>query len=279
MRKATLFKVLLFVLLIPLAAYAAIISRVTNFSDGQVLTAAQLNAEFNNAVDGVNNIDNANISSGANISASKIAAAIAGSGLERDGSTGVLSVSVDDVGIEIDGNTLQLKDDGVTTAKIDDDAVTTAKILNANVTTAKIADGNVTPAKLSASNTVVSASDSGAFSTASTSTAGVAVTNLSVSITTTGRPVEITMKSNSTTSYDIPGLEASGSLTGFIFFYRDATMLSVETASQGETSPCSSVSFIETPAAGTYTYTVRAGLFLGSGTMNVRECNLVAREL
>ena len=46
------------------------------------------------------------------------------------------------------GGAVEVKDDGITTAKILDANVTTAKILDANVTTAKILDANVTKAKI-----------------------------------------------------------------------------------------------------------------------------------
>jgi hypothetical protein len=70
----------------------------------------------------------------------------AGSGLTKTGNT--LDVNVDDITIEIVSDTLQVKDNGITTVKIADANVTTAKIADANVTTAKIADANVTTAKI-----------------------------------------------------------------------------------------------------------------------------------
>lgn len=124
-------------------ASAAIVSRVYNFTDGSILTATQLNNEFNNLVNGVNSIDNANIVTGANILPIKINSTIAGSGLNRSGSTGVLSVGVDDASIEISSNNLQIKALGVTTAKINTSAVTAAKIDSGAVTSGKIATGAV----------------------------------------------------------------------------------------------------------------------------------------
>ena len=66
------------------------------------------------------------------VTAAKLNADTAGLGLVANGGTGALDVNVDDVGIEISTDTLQLKDSGVATAKIADDAVTAAKI-NADV--------------------------------------------------------------------------------------------------------------------------------------------------
>lgn len=105
-------------LLVPVGASAALISRVYTFSDGNVLFADQLNTELNNLVNGVNSINNDNLATNANISASKISAAIAGSGLTRNGTTGVLSVVPDNSTIEISANALQVKDAGITAAKL-----------------------------------------------------------------------------------------------------------------------------------------------------------------
>lgn len=68
--------------------------------------------------------------------------------------TGALenNIDVDNSGIEIISNLIQLKNLGVTTAKINDSAVTTAKIADGSVTTAKIADVNVTTAKIANGN-------------------------------------------------------------------------------------------------------------------------------
>lgn len=129
MKRRTQFKlIILGILLIPVVAYAATVSRVTTFSDGSILTAAQLNAEFDNVVDNMNALTNDNISTSAAISPAKISSAIKGSSITRNASTGALSVNVDDSSIEISSDALQLKDAGIATAKIADNAVTRAKI-------------------------------------------------------------------------------------------------------------------------------------------------------
>lgn len=61
------------------------------------------------------------------VTADKIASAVAGSGLAGGAGT-ALSVNVDASTIEINSDTLRIKDSGVVTAKIADDAVTSAKI-------------------------------------------------------------------------------------------------------------------------------------------------------
>jgi hypothetical protein len=136
--------------IIPTAALSAIVSRVYTFTDGSVLTASQLNTEFNNLVDGVNSITDDNITSGAAISPAKISSTIAGAGITRDGTSGALSVVVDNSTVEFSGLTLRQKDLGTTTAKLANSGVTTAKIADLNVTEGKIANSAVSLNKIAA---------------------------------------------------------------------------------------------------------------------------------
>lgn len=140
--------VVVFVAVLSQLSSASTVTRITTFSDGGVLFAADLNAEFNNLVNFANNIDDDNISLSAAINPVKISGVIAGDGLARNGTTGALSVSVDDSTIEIDSDTLLVKDSGITTGKINDSAVTTVKINDLAVTTAKIDANAVTAAKM-----------------------------------------------------------------------------------------------------------------------------------
>lgn len=89
----------------------------------------------------------------------------------------------------------KIADLNVTTAKIENQGVTTAKIKDANVTTPKIADANVTKAKLTAVGEQISSGCG--YLVESGSTIGYEdIINLSVTITTTGRPVVIAMISS-----------------------------------------------------------------------------------
>jgi hypothetical protein len=73
----------------------------------------------------------------------RIAAAAAGAGL-TGGAGSALAVNVDDATIEIDTDTVRVKNSGIVTAKLADNAVTTLKITDSNVTNAKLANSAVT---------------------------------------------------------------------------------------------------------------------------------------
>ena len=77
----------------------------------------------------------------------RIAAAAAGDGLAGGGGS-ALSVNVDDSGIEIDSDTLRLKDSGVATAKIADNAVTLAKMAGITRGSVIVGDASGDPSAL-----------------------------------------------------------------------------------------------------------------------------------
>lgn len=165
----------------------------------------------------------------------------------------------------------------VTTAKIADSAVTTAKIADANVTTAKIADASVTQAKRATLGQQVSSS-SATFSSSSTSF--VDVTNLTVTITTTDRPVFIGFISDGTSN--LSGFYASGNDSAAdpaFAIYRDATLVC---SSLGPTragaSPAGSLTHIDIPSAGTYTYKLQTKV-VSAGASNVHYLKMIAYEL
>jgi hypothetical protein len=301
-------------LVLSFGVQAATVSRVTSFSDGEVLFAADLESEFNNLVDNINSLDNDNLASGANISPSKISATIAGDGIARNGATGILEVNDDNSTLEISGDVLQVKDDGITVSKIAEQAALSVlgngTNATANVTaltaatdghvlrrsgtavafgtvaTDGIADGAVTQAKRAALGQQISSSGSGVFTT--TSTSAVDVTNLSVTITTTGRPVYIGLihdSSISSLSY-IGCSDLDNGCQSEVKILRDATLISnsflwsqsVGSSTSFHMVPTSSVNHIDTPAAGTYTYKIQT--LAGSGdTAHVIYAKLVAYEL
>ena len=133
----------LFLALCSMIILAPVAVQITNFQDGNVLTAGQLNNEFGNIYSTINNLDEDNFSPTAALPPSIIDSSIAGAGISRDPVTGVLSIQVDDTTIELNVGVLQLKDDGVSTAKIQDNAINADKIATNAVGSDEIATNAV----------------------------------------------------------------------------------------------------------------------------------------
>lgn len=172
--------------------------------------------------------------------------------------------------------TIKITDLNVTTGKIADLAITTGKLNDLAVTTAKLNDGAVTPAKLAALGQQTSSS-SGTFTTSSGTFSDV--TNMSVSITSTGRPIFIGVMSGSAVVQSKLTAGTANSLT--LKLLRDSTDLSqynVAISTGASTVPGGAIWHIDAPAAGTYTYKLQAKSDTG-GSVNVDNCKLVAYEL
>lgn len=115
---------------------AALAVSSANLADSAVSSAKIGGSAVTEAKLASNAVSSAKIANSA-VTAAKISSAVAGDGLSYDAGTG-LAVSVDNSGIEIASDTIQLKNLGVSTAKIANSAVTSAKIADASVTFAKI---------------------------------------------------------------------------------------------------------------------------------------------
>lgn len=173
--------------------------------------------------------------------------------------------------------TLVIPDGYITTVHLADDAVTTDKIL----------DGAITAAKLAALNYQLSSS-SGSYSLTGT-TSITDVTNLSVSITTTGRPVFVGLISDGTgVQSTIVYSDTQIQLSPELYLYRGATNISTQSFAQrvGGSSvysftgvPVSAVSHIDIPSAGTYTYKFSVRPTASTAVMEVLKAKLIAYEL
>lgn len=142
-------------------------------------------------------------------------------------------------------------------------------------------------------NQVVSASSSGAFGTSSTSM--VNVTNLSVSITTTGKPVMLILvpvgQTSSESSHGLTTASAVAGTTYFAFydFLRDGATVVARLNDRVRVTPgtssilvyenSSTISAIDFPAAGTYTYVFRASTSTNTVFANVNYWKLMAYEI
>lgn len=117
-------------------------------------------------------------------------------------------------------------------------------------------------------------SSCGNFSTSSTSF--VDITNLSVTITTSGRPVSISIQSDGTSgSGSGGGFDAS--VNGYVVqILRDATPVSLSFSGPGPGAPLTAL--LDTPSGGTYTYKVQIKALSG-GTAFCAYSKLVAYEL
>ena len=116
---------------------AALAVGTANLADSAV-TSAKLGASSVSAVKIASSaVTSDKIQSNA-VTEAKLATSVAGNGLSG-GNGSALAVNVDDVGIEIDSDTLQLKKPWCFYGKLQDNCVQTAKIQDANVTGPKLA--------------------------------------------------------------------------------------------------------------------------------------------
>jgi hypothetical protein len=253
--------------------------------------------------------DNLNVKA-AGITATHLATSVAGNGLAGGAGT-ALSVGVDNATIEISSDALRLKADGINAGHIIDgqvgvldigtnavgsdeiaaDAVGTSEIASNGVGTAELTDASVTQAKLAARATgtsvaaggVAISSSSGDYSIGTTE---ADVTNLSVTITTTGRPVQVMLISDGTAN--IAGVylnDANLEAGAEIQIYRGATSISKQWAVTNSGAgasvnawwPGSSIQHLDTPSAGTYTYKVTASRF--GDAAKLRYVKLIAYEI
>lgn len=169
---------------------------------------------------------------------------------------------------------------GIVAASLASDSVTTAKIADLNVTTAKINDGAVTNVKLAALNYAISSS-SGTYSSTDTNT-DVAVTNLSVSLTTTGRPVMLMIVPEDAGSVG-SRIGSSGGTGDNLAFKRNTSTTVARHAvnsTDNDRTGVSAYAAFDAPAAGTYTYTVHHTVTpLSSGIATFTRVRLLAYEL
>lgn len=197
---------------------------------------------------------------------------------------GVLSADADGRAKMADGFlTLAKLADGILEATTDG----RAKMANSFVNTAKLLDGAVTQAKRAALNEQVSSSCSN-YTMASATPADV--TNLSVTITTTGRPVWVGLIHDGGTQGGFVSVATAGEQPiGSLTIYRGVTIvgfidLESRVNSSGSVftrvkSPIGAVNTIDVPAAGTYTYKITAVSDGAGHTLSVFGAKLIAFEL
>lgn len=211
-----------------------------------------------------------------------------GSWLTSD-TSGVQSwTKVDNSTLQYSSNLLSVKISGlsgITGSQLSASAaIVGTQLSNNTITATQIANNTITRTQEAAVGQQVSAS-CGNFST--TSSSSVAVTNLSVTLTTSGRPVMVMMISDGSSATSL--LQANNSSAGGtisqIQIFRGGSILSNPVfysqdagASTTASWPVSSVLYLDVVAAGTYTYSISAVNSLGDNFV-VRNAKLVAYEL
>jgi len=170
--------------------------------------------------------------------------------------------------------------------------IPSAGIADGAISTAKLASNSVTQAKLAA-KTVQISGNCGLVNYSSTTTADIA--NLSVNITTTGRPVVVGLMARDGTNASFISMQYGGSsfgqpfaeapMYGAIFFDLDGTNIAKYMLSQTATSanagqergwPSSSFVYVDTSAAaGNHTYKARWALDAAGTPSAVLVCTSV----
>jgi hypothetical protein len=163
----------------------------------------------------------------------------------------------------------KMADGFVNAAKLGSDAVTTVKILDLNVTRAKIDNGAINQEKKAPVPTTASSS-SGSYQRL---TSFGTITNHSISFTSTGRPVVLTLKPASITAAASINASAAG---GELRYLIDGTSVGVFRLATGE-NPIGAFTLIHTPSAGTVTY--QCQVKAASGTVDVEEVIFALYEL
>lgn len=166
---------------------------------------------------------------------------------------------------------------GIPGSAIANNTITEANMGPLSIGTPELINASVTQVKRAALGQIASSSVS-SFSVPSSNTA---VTNLTVTITTTGRPVFIGLNSNGSPG-DLSVVSGTLALqiqrTGFGAV--GAWNMGTGTNGTSVSFPVSSVWVIDVPAAGPHTYTVIARYdTLSSGGAAIEQCFLIAYEL
>lgn len=171
----------------------------------------------------------------------------------------------------------------VTAAKLGSSAVTTAKIADLSVTGAKIATNAITRAKRGYTRNIQVSSSCGTVATVFGALELANITNLSVTITTNGRPVFLKLIGGaSEPNGELQVLEVTT-----LRFTRDGSAISEFLLGNGSGSQVQAgvggINYIDVVAAGTYTYRLQGPMTSQSpttyGNISMRGVKLLAYEL
>lgn len=170
--------------------------------------------------------------------------------------------------LDVDGSTVTIVSDVLA---VPTGGIGAAQLATNSVITVKIADANVTKAKLDAANIGTSAS-SGTFNTVSATL--VDVTNLSVTLTTHGRPVQFIIQGDGGSDSFFAAVTATAQYA----VIRDGSLLAKYNLTAGSEIPACLVYMDPAPSAASHTYKLQALSSGGGGTANVTGAKLSVIE-
>ena len=179
----------------------------------------------------------------------------------------------------VDGSTIEVS--GSTTVQVKASGIGTTQIANQAVTQAKLA-ARTTGTSVAAGGVAISAT---CGTVASSSTTPAAITNFSLTITTTGRPVRVEVISDGTVSHGFFGVNPGGGGTAAqVRILRGGVVQGSYQVHGGAGGgsvycPSSSISFLDFPAAGTYTYTADLAIDVAGATGYLYYSKFVVYEI
>tara|TARA_R110000868_G_scaffold242882_7_gene498506 strand:- start:630 stop:1481 length:852 start_codon:yes stop_codon:yes gene_type:complete len=266
-------------LLLSVGAFAAQIPTPTQFAAGQRIVASQVNSNFT----AVNSVVNGNIASD-NI----VAGGIVAGNLSTDSVTTakILALNVTTAKLAAGSVTnAKLEDLGITSDKIAVSGVATANIATGSIITAKVASESITRVKQAALGQVIT----GSVTFTTTSATFVDVTDATVTLTHSGRPVFVGVVSDGTdnaatfqaTSASVPDVSAEykilrgSTVVARGYICRTGTGIA-------DVATCNapvSVWGLDHAPAGTYVYKLQVKAVSASTTVNANFIKMVAFEL
>lgn len=166
--------------------------------------------------------------------------------LSVDSSGNIASTwAVDNSTIEVLANVIQVKDAGITLAKMATQSVGQAQLVNRTLTTTTVLAGGIGIT-----------GSSGSISTSSGSPQ--TIPNHSVTITTLGRPVSLSLQADGSGNPSFVGANGSSGCSNQVLLFRGGVQIAVWVIQQSGGSeihvPSSSIYYIDPVAAGTYAY-------------------------
>lgn len=262
----------------------AVFSRIKTWVSNEILTAADLNGEFNNLLtntkpqsieDYSNDVSEMQTTTNPGGVGTEILATTLAGEIER-----LRYVLKRIVGAQWYSTPVVTLDAQIPTASIADSAVTTAKIADLNVTTGKIANGAITPAKLASVNYGASLG-SASFSGSATSLTDVTGMSITMAVS---RPMRLFIQAGTLAVRSTNGTGGTASLA----LYRDAVQLCVVSLGEELVSNAGTkgfilpgnagMYFIDTPVAGTYVYKIQYLVSNALTTFAATNCFLIGIE-